>query len=191
MIEQSRTRRISSVLRAEHELISRLMAVLQRLVDRSERGGGFARETFGECVEFFRSFADECHHAKEEGLLFPALEWRGIPRAGGPIGVMLHEHEMARGFTRDMARALEAHDADDPDAKERFCAAAGQYIELLTNHIAKEDNILFNMADQVLTESDQTSLCGKLCEMGCHAFRGPRHMELERMVVALEQEWLA
>ena len=190
MMERTEPRRISSVLRAEHQLIARLIAVLQRIVNRSERGDGFARDAAGQCVEFFRSFADECHHAKEEGLLFPALESRGIPRTGGPIGVMLQEHQMARGYTQDMARALEAHDADDPDAKAHFCAAACQYIELLTNHIAKEDNILFNMGDQVLTESDQASLCAKLCEMSCGGYRGRRHMEIERMVATLEQEWL-
>ncbi len=132
------------VLRSEHQVILRVMNVLKDLVDRSERGEAFEREAFSTCVEFFRLFADACHHAKEEDLLFPVLEARGIPGEGGPIGVMLYEHRLARRFTQDMADALDALARGEEEAKQRFRVAAHQYVELLTNHIDKEDSVLFN-----------------------------------------------
>jgi hemerythrin-like domain-containing protein len=49
--------------------------------------------TLEESVNFLRHFADECHHFKEEKLLFPLMEEDGIPREGEPIGMMLVEHE--------------------------------------------------------------------------------------------------
>lgn len=181
----------SGVLRAEHQVILSVCSVLSRLVRRSEGGEGFEREAFGRCVEFFRFFADAFHHAKEEDLLFPALEAQGIPRDGGPIGVMLYEHTQARRFTQEMADALDAEDRKEPDAKERFHAAALQYVELLTNHIHKEDNVLFNMADQVITGEKESSLCGKFCEIGCKEFGGHKREDLERMAAALEEQWSA
>lgn len=180
-----------AVLRREHQVILRVIDVLKRLVARSERGEGFEREALGRCVEFFQLFADACHHAKEEDLLFPALESRGIPREGGPIGMMLYEHEIARGLTRDMADALEAFDRDEPDAKARLHEAARQYADLLTSHIFKEDNVLFNMGDQVLTDEDQSSLCGKFCEVACRSFGGQTREELQRLADDLEQKWPA
>ena len=45
----------------------------------------------------------------------------------------------------------------------RFHEATQQYIELLTNHIDKEDNILFNLGDQVMTGEDQSSLGTRFC----------------------------
>lgn len=181
----------STVLRAEHETILCVIAVLQRLVDRSENGAGFERDAFGRCVEFFRSFADACHHAKEEDLLFPVLESRGIPRDGGPIGVMLEEHKLARGFTRDMGEALEAADRGEPDARVRFHAGAHQYIDLLTRHISKEDQVLFTMGDQVMTDEDQSNLCTRFCEVGCRSFGGKKRDELKRIAEELDSEWPA
>ena len=83
--------------------------------------------------------------------MFPVLEARGIPRDGGPIGVMLYEHQIARKLTRDMHDALANARADGTAAPESFRQAARSYIDLLTNHIFKEDNILFRIAQAMLT----------------------------------------
>lgn len=175
----------SAVLKAEHQVILRVIGVLQRLVARARNGDGFEADSFARCVEFARFFADACHHAKEEDLLFPAMEARGMPREQGPIAVMLHEHTIARGLTKEMADGLEA------GAEDRVVKAASDYIELLTNHIYKEDNILFNMGDQVLTADDQNTLCGKFCEVGCRAFGGKNREQLEAIADELEAKWPA
>jgi len=179
----------SAVLRSEHQVILRVIAVLQRLMDRWQQSGQFEQSALGRCVEFFRLFADACHHAKEEDLLFPVLESRGIPRDGGPIGVMLYEHQVARQLTRAMADALLATEQSDDSGKDRFCQAAHQYIELLTNHIYKEDNILFNMGDQVMQNDDRASLCRQFCEVGCRAFEGRSREQLETIANELESQW--
>ena len=180
----------SEVLRTEHRVIVRVLEVLRHLVDRSRRGEGLEVDGLKQCVVFFRLFADACHHVKEEDLLFPVLESRGIPREGGPIGVMLHEHTIARRLTGEMGQAVEAYEGGDADAETRFCATADEYVELLTDHIAKEDNILFVMGDRVMSSEDQTSLCGKFCEAGCRAFDGKRREELERLADELEQQYV-
>ncbi len=179
----------STVLRSEHQVILRVIGVLKPLVERSERGDGFERESLGQRVEFFRYFADACHHTKEEDLLFPALESRGIPRDGGPISVMLQEHQLARVCTRQMGEVLEAAEREEPDAANRLHAAAHQYIDLLTDHIGKEDNILYPMGDRVMTSEDQDSLCARFCEVACRSFGGKRREELERIADALENQW--
>jgi len=183
MSEQERP---SAVLKAEHQTILRVIGVLHRLVQRSERGEGFDHAALARCVEFFRLFADACHHAKEEDLLFPVLESRGIPNEGGPIGVMLYEHGVARRLTAEMADALQTIQQNEVDGRTRFLAAAHDYIELLTNHIYKEDNILFNMGDRVMSAEDQTSLCSRFREVGCRGFGGKTRRQLEDLADALE-----
>lgn len=179
----------SEVLRAEHQVILRVIGVLQQLVIRSEQGKGFEKESLRRCVEFFRHFADACHHAKEEDLLFPALEARGMPREGGPIGVMLYEHTLARGFTKSMGEALDACDQGDAGGEGRFREAAKEYIELLTNHIGKEDDCLFPMGDNALSDDDQQSLCGKFCEVSCRTFGGRSREQLASIADELEAQW--
>ena len=176
----------SAVLKDEHKIILRVVGVLSRLVERSQSGDGFERESLLRCVEFFRLFADACHHAKEEDLLFPLLESRGLPREGGPIGVMLEEHKMARALTQQMADALESGESD---SVQQFHDAALNYIQLLTQHIYKEDNILFDMGDRVMTGDDQTALCAKFCEAGCRSFGGKKRDELAGIADELEEKW--
>ncbi|MBI1827648.1 MAG: hemerythrin domain-containing protein [Planctomycetes bacterium] len=177
-----------TVLRAEHQIILRVVRVLGRLMDRFEQAGEFPEAPLAKCVEFIRLFADACHHGKEEDLLFPVLESRGIPSDGGPIGVMLHEHKIARGLTGEMAGALTDARTGDASARTRFCQAAREYVDLLTNHIFKEDNILFNMGDRVMNPDDQASLGTKFCDVDCRVFEGKRREELERIADELEAE---
>ncbi|MFQ5461584.1 MAG: hemerythrin domain-containing protein [Phycisphaerae bacterium] len=179
----------SAVLRAEHQVILKVLGVLKSLMQRFDRGEGFEGQALGECVEFFKFFADACHHAKEEDLLFPLLEERGIPRDGGPIGCMLEEHRQARAFTQQMADALNALAEGDRSGEPRFREAARSYWELLENHIFKEDNVLFTMGDQVMCDADQDALCGKFCEAMCGSFGGKKNTELEAMAEALHARW--
>ena len=87
-------------------------------------------------------------HGKEEKVLFPKLMQAGIPMNGGPLGVMLYEHEQGRQLVRNMEQALDdKHFAD-------FALYANRYAHLLEDHIAKEDNVLFAKAEKVLTSED-------------------------------------
>src|SRR3990172_1482629 len=86
----------TDVLRLEHEAILRMLHAMDAAADRLVDGRAPDPEILEDIVEFFATFADRCHHAKEEGVLFPRLEARGIPRDGGPVGVMLMEHDIGR-----------------------------------------------------------------------------------------------
>lgn len=147
----------TAILREEHEAILKVLGATEEAVRRIEAGGSVYTETLNGLIEFFRLFADACHHGKEEDLLFPLLESRGVPRAGGPIGVMLHEHEEGRALVRQMAEAADACNWGE-NSQKKFAAAATGYIELLRQHIFKENNILFVMAERMLTAEEQEKL---------------------------------
>jgi hemerythrin-like domain-containing protein len=139
---------------AEHDVIERGLAVLEKVVAQIDSGESFPDDFPKWAPQFFRQFADQCHHAKEEDLLFPLLKERGIPEKGGPIGVMLQEHVLGRDCVRRMREASEAAEFDGPD----FAAAANEFTPLLRQHIYKENNILFRMAENVLSEADDADL---------------------------------
>jgi hemerythrin-like domain-containing protein len=90
--------------------------------------------------------------------LFVALEEHGIPNEGGPIGMMLLEHEEGRTYVRAMFDALGKIEAGDPSAQAALCENAKQYLRLLREHIQKEDDILFRMADEVIADDEQRQL---------------------------------
>ncbi len=148
----------TAVLRHEHEAILRMLDVADEVSRRVERGVPVAPEVFSGLVEFFRLFADKCHHGKEEDLLFPALEGKGFPRQGGPVGVMLIEHDQGRAYMKEMAAVSEEIARGNAHAASRWITAARGYSDLLRAHIQKENNILFVMAERVLSDDEQAEL---------------------------------
>jgi hemerythrin-like domain-containing protein len=145
----------TSILRDEHKAILKMIDTAEEVSQRLKKGVTVSPELLSGLLEFFRTFADRCHHGKEEECLFPLLEQRGIPREGGPIGVMLHEHDQGRGLIRVMGEAACQFAGGRKDAGLRWADAALAYSELLRNHISKENDILFVMADRFLSEADQ------------------------------------
>jgi hemerythrin-like domain-containing protein len=148
----------TEILRREHDAILRMLEATEEVSQRLRRRERVEPQILDNLLEFFRLFADRCHHGKEEDLLFPLLEKKGMPRDGGPIGVMLNEHDLGRGFVRQMAEAAGAYSAGDLDSGGKWAAAAMQYVDLLREHIAKENQILFVMAERMLSSSEQLEL---------------------------------
>ncbi|HHY93632.1 MAG TPA: hemerythrin [Firmicutes bacterium] len=152
-------------LRHEHDIILHVVFALNRACQRAEETGQVNLDFFTQAVDFLRVFADQCHHGKEENILFPLLEQRGIPRQGGPIGVMLAEHQQGRTYVRGMADALSADQttagADHVDRAaviSELLKQARAYVDLIRAHIQKENTVLFPMAEKVLSEDDKRSV---------------------------------
>ncbi|HBO42381.1 MAG TPA: hemerythrin [Planctomycetaceae bacterium] len=148
----------TEILSNEHRVIEQVLQCLGKIADEAESGGKLDKESAEKAVTFFRNFADRCHHGKEEAHLFPAMESKGFSRGCGPTGVMLAEHELGRQHVRGMAENIENASSGDADAIERFVEHARSYVELLTNHIQKEDHCLFPQADQAFSDDDQKKL---------------------------------
>ena len=146
------------ILMDEHRVIEQVLDVLERIVQQSAVQGILDGQSAGKAIDFFRVFADGCHHSKEEDHLFPMLEARGLPRDGGPTGVMLAEHEEGRALVRGMKEEIDAAAKGEPDALKRFSQQAGSYIELLRQHIDKEDRCLFPMVARTLNAEDHRAL---------------------------------
>ena len=142
------------ILMDEHRVIERVLDAVERMIDADVIDRPFLLDA----VDFIRNFADGCHHAKEEDQLFPAMEQAGMPREGGPIGCMLHEHEQGREFVRRILGGLDAAAAGNPAAAAEVKSAALGYVGLLRQHIQKEDNILFVMAERLLDADAQKRL---------------------------------
>ncbi len=175
----------------EHQAILRMIGTLGRIADRLDAGAAVDPDDLDRSVEFIRGFADKCHHAKEEDHLFPEMEKAGIPREGGPIGVMLAEHVRGREFTAAMAAAIPGTRAGDRRAAGAFVAEARGYGELLTQHIFKEDHILYPMADARLTPEQQASLEASFLEVERTVAGEGRHEEFHRLLERLEKTYPA
>jgi len=145
----------TEILMNEHRVIEQVLNSLQAIVEEGMANGRLEEESARMAVDFFRNFADRCHHGKEEVHLFPWMESKGFDRNNGPTGVMMREHEIGRAHVRGMEEAIAAAAQGDGEALKRFASHANGYIEMLREHIQKEDHCLFNMANQVMSEEDE------------------------------------
>ncbi len=142
-------------LRADHQVILRVIEVLGDIAESMRHGAEPPLDRIRKIVHFSINFVDKCHHGKEEVCLFPCLEKRGIPREGGPIGVMLAEHEEGRRLARQISEVTDSYSEADRGLLTQLCE---EYVGLLTQHILKENNVLFAMADGVMTDDDQAQV---------------------------------
>ena len=175
----------TAVLRDEHRVILKALDILAAAAERLSAGAPVPEAPWAALLDWFVSLADARHHAKEERLLFPALEAAGVPRAGGPIAVMLEEHELGRRFVRDMRGGAPGSRA----------ASARAYVELLRAHIHKENEVLFELADAILDTHAVEALARGYAaadrEQGMNTEPPAAEAELDRLATVLEVPLLA
>jgi hemerythrin-like domain-containing protein len=141
-------------LENDHIYVMKLTDVM-KAITRSEKPDTKHIESV---IDIIRNFADGLHHAKEENLLFPALGKKGFSPQQGPVAVMLHEHVEGRNYVKGMAENLELFKKGNKAAVDLLYQNMLGYAELLDSHITKENNILFRMADNVLSDAEQKNL---------------------------------
>jgi hemerythrin-like domain-containing protein len=178
----------TDVLMEEHRVIERLLAVVGHAADRLEDGDAIRPEAFIEAAEVIKGFADGCHHRKEEGVLFPAMQEAGVPNQGGPIGVMLAEHEEGRSLTRAMREAAEHLLGGDRSSVSGVVQNARGYVALLRQHIRKEDTVLFPMANRVVRGEKRSAMADAFEGIQRQETGEGMHQKYLAMIEALERE---
>jgi hemerythrin-like domain-containing protein len=147
----------------EHRTIERVLDALVGFADETVRKGSTEKEELSRFVTFVREFADAYHHGKEEDVLFVAMVEHGFPSNGGPIAVMLHEHDQGRAYVGGLAEKA-AQDAEWTAAdRQEVAELARAFSDLLHAHIHKEDAILYPMAEQHLPPEVMAAV-GDACE---------------------------
>ena len=149
------------MLEAEHRVIQKVVAAMAVLAERLDGGEDLDVPQLENVVEFLRTFADRCHHGKEETVLFPALIRRGVPSHGCPIGGLTMEHQKGRVMVGELADAIRGYAAGEPPARDNLVKSLRALVALYPSHIWKEDYLLFPLAGKVLTPEDQQDLMDK------------------------------
>ena len=175
----------TAVLRDEHQLILAVAGALDGLLADETAGAALDYTIVDRCITFFRLFADACHHGKEEDLLFPELVKAGLPHDSGPIAVMLYEHEQGRVFVRSMEASDEGARSGNVEANTALRDGAEGFIGLITAHIGKENDVLFNMADGMIVGPECKDLCSQYDATCSRRFEGRSKEELEDLAAEI------
>ena len=145
----------TKILAGEHKNILKVIDVLLKECDALKSGQELDKDFFEKTIEFIRGYADKFHHAKEEDILFVELCKDTVRMHCNPTEQMLHEHELGRNFVKNMEKGLEENN------KNKIIENARGYSQLLQEHIYKEDNILYPMADEALSQEINEMMLNK------------------------------
>ena len=145
----------TEILMQEHRVIEQVLSCLEKLAEAGSRDGRIEAAVAADAIDFLRVFADRFHHAKEEENLFPMMEARGFSPDLGPTAVMRQDHEAGRALVARMAEAVNGASEGQATEVRAFVESAMTYVSLLREHIQREDQCLFPMADQALRPEDQ------------------------------------
>lgn len=178
-------------LKEEHEAIKVMLEIIEKVSQKLEAGEAVDPGHLESMIDFIRTFADKCHHGKEEDLLFPAMEEAGIPKEGGPIGMMLSEHELGRQYVRGAGGAVAGYRQGDKKAGLQFAENARNYAALLDEHIDKENNILYMMADMHLSPEKQAELVKEFERVEEERIGPGKHEELHQLLHNLRDVYLS
>ncbi len=178
----------TEILKEEHKVIKVILDVLEEITKRAEKREKIDSDDVLKIIDFIRTFADKCHHGKEEDLLFVEMEKAGVPKEGGPIGVMLQEHDIGRNYVRGMDEAIKKYKSNKTGIKE-FIENAYGYVDLLRQHIDKEDNILYMMADMHLSSAQQEKLIKEFDKVEEKMGEGV-HEKYHKLAESLKEKYL-
>jgi len=182
----------TEVLREEHDSIKLMFVILEKFSMMLQSGQGVNAAHLTQILEFMSGFVDKCHHGKEEELLFPVIKSVLTPDEGAdPIGVMLVEHNVSRGYIKDITSAFNNYKAGDRKAITKVITSARSYINLLTQHIDKENNILFPIADKFFTQEKQEELLKAFEKLEAEKIGSGQHEEYCRMLYSLKDAYLS
>jgi hemerythrin-like domain-containing protein len=172
-------------LKDEHRMIERVLECLDLIAVNARQRQRLDAPLAREAMILLSSYADRCHHGKEEEVLFPLLEGRrGFSPGCGPTAVMRAEHQQGRMLLRGMSEAVASASAGDTRALGRFAQSAEEYASLMRAHIRKEENCLFPDIERVLSPDDHDNLLASYGLIG-NRMGSETHDQLERAVHAL------
>ena len=147
-------------LKSEHpplrDNMNELLRLCQTLEDQSEKQKLFS-QLINDVNIFFQKL--EMHSLKEENVLFPMME-KYLGKGQGPVAVMEYEHEQAKGligsFLKNSAATLTEGNLVSQSKK------VSDACDLLINHFAKEEAVLFPMAEKLFTDAEKKELYEKI-----------------------------
>jgi len=145
----------AALLIKDHETTEKVFDAVRQAFEQPEPP---PQEMVADLISYLVDYVDGCHNKKEEGGLFPLCEQRGIPRHGGPLGVMLEEHERSRALLEELRPLAEKYVAGESAVLNDLRRTFAAYSDLLKNHFWKETDILYPMARRLFSATDDATV---------------------------------
>jgi CBS domain-containing protein len=140
------------LLKRDHAMIGEVLRAVDNLLDAGGEGRSIPGPPLAGAMEFFTTFVERCHEAKEERALFPVLASHGILDADA-LRIVQRDH----GEGRRLLQALRPL-CVRREIEREVGGLLGSYVALQRHHMAFEDVSIFPRAEKALSASDDARL---------------------------------
>lgn len=153
------------LLMKEHRLIEQLVSGAQFELGREKTQKSVNFVFVDTAIDFFRTYADRCHHGKEENILFRELEKKQLPAdLAKTMRELIDEHVYARKVVGELANAKAEFALGNAESLQNIIDNLQKLIEFYPKHIAKEDKSFFYPAMAVFSAEEQESMMRQFWE---------------------------
>lgn len=180
----------TSELKKEHDGIEIMLQVLKTVADKFKHRQQVKSEDLDGILDFLSIFVDKCHHGKEEVYFFPALEVAGMSREDDPIGLLLSEHKQGRKLVMRLKDVITEYKSGKKSNAEDAHLIINEYVALLTQHIDKENAILFPMADAKLDSNKDNEILEAFEQLERERIGFGKHDEFHALLEQLQGKYL-
>jgi len=172
-------------LMIEHRLIERMIDVMEGQLSVFEKEKKLDSEFLEMAVDFIRTYADRCHHGKEEGILFRELGIKKLKdEHGHTMEELVEEHRWARKMTTRLEEANKRYKQGDKETISTVTECLRSLIQFYPKHIEKEDKHFFIPCMDYFTEAEQQDILSEEWEFDKNLI----HEKYKDMVIAVEKE---
>lgn len=177
-------------LRHEHNEITIMLDILEKICKLLDAGEDVNHEHLKQLHDFMVGFVDECHHAKEENSLFPTLESIDGDESKKLIKILLTEHKTGRKYAKIIGEAISDNNNMGTQNRSKLVKYGRYYIRLIVQHIDKENNILFTMAEKKLSGEQNQKLFEEFEILEKEKIGVGRHEQLHEIIHQLADVYL-
>lgn len=171
-------------LKNEHNDIIQLLNIMNKIAESIKSQDVFYTNDVEEIIDFLKYFIEKSHHGKEE-VFYPALVIAGISKENESVSAMLYEHVLARNYLKDINSCVVNCKIGNSFSGELLADSITNYVELIKNHLRKEEEIIFPIADKELSKEKQTEISEEFerieDKIVRHGFRDHFHKLLRKL----------
>ncbi len=161
----------------EHVWIKRLLALIPTITDFVEKSETVDKDLIMSCIDFIRGYADKFHHMKEEDILF-----KYVDEESEIIKIMYEDHDTGRNHIKNVVEGAET--GNKAQIKEHLHG----YRDLLTQHIKKEDEILYPWIERQMSDNQIGELFQR-CSAADASVGEELPKKYEKFIIDLEEKF--
>jgi len=139
-------------LKSEHNDILELLKIMSKIAESIKSNDVFYPNDVEEIIDFLKHFIEKSHHGKEE-VFYTELISTGVPKENESLSIMKYEHVLIRNYLKDINSCVENCKIGNSFSGVFLADSLTNYVVLMTNHIKKEEEIIYPLAESELSKA--------------------------------------